>query len=236
MKAAWDELEKSRRRLRQRDDDIDSTIDSLQKQAANLAKAIAAGGKLEALVVELEKVEAAIRDAQARRDAAAEQETKQQCFATQQDVEDHLEDAIHNLTATSFDFADLLRRAFPRFVIQPVQQLGSGQVRPRGQLIFCPDALLNTKCDTEQTGERIVMDLFDPPQFLRDVPEVRRMLQEELDLGPTKIGKRLGCGRQRAKRALDYVRQMQSEGLDELYRELNAKPKSASRWKPRRFK
>jgi hypothetical protein len=57
-------------------------------------------------------------------------------------VEQSLAQMLGQPAGSSFEIAGTLRRIFPQFVIQPVQALDSGQIRPRGRLTFRPVAIL----------------------------------------------------------------------------------------------
>ena len=145
------------------------------------------------------------------------------------------DEAIRTLARSSFEFADLMRRVFPEFVIQPVQALDCGQVRPRGILKFQPNGVADdVSGDPDTMDEVLVVDLFDPPQKVADAVRVKTLLRDDPDRGSKSISEQMDISIMRAKRARSYASLMIAEGRNDPYRELTEKPASASRWKPRR--
>ena len=134
------------------------------------------------------------------------------------------------LMATSFDFADVMRRFFPEFVIQPVQALDCGQVRPRGKLRFYPSAVDGGSSNPLEVIE-VSFDLFTPPDPVRLMPKIvaaRARLPR-----PTyrQIADEVGTGYMTVKRSLAYAKLMQNLGTSDPYRELHEMPANAARWR-----
>jgi hypothetical protein len=140
VRSAWLESERVRQRNQRSGRDIDKQIAELEGEAENLANAIAQGAKLEAVVRKANALDAALREAReekARLDQAAQDAGD---FLSCEDIAARLDKALVRMAATSFDFADLLRRLLPVFTIQPVQALDCPQVRPRAKLTLRLDA------------------------------------------------------------------------------------------------
>ncbi len=235
---ACEELELVRRRRAQLGGDHDLQIGSLEKQSANLAKAIATGGQLDALVRELQGVEVALERARTRRAESVAVREGSLAFLSREEVMSQVDEVLMYLAGHSYEFADLLRQIFPSFVIQPVQTLDSGLVRPRAHLTFCPDVLVNPRGNngghtSELPCQEVIIDLFEPSKMIGDVPKVMPLMRENPNIGPTAIANALEIGIMRAKRARDYVHLMDAQGLTEPYRELHERPERASRWQPR---
>ncbi len=144
------------------------------------------------------------------------------------------------LAATSYEFAELMRKIFPRFVIQPVQQLDTGFVRPRAYLTLNLAALMGSTADDQRRppAEEIVLDLFEPPVHIMHLESVVALQHAKKKRGEkaslTVLANELKIGRMTVKRALKYKRLIDVEGLTEPYRILREPPATASRWKPRR--
>jgi DNA invertase Pin-like site-specific DNA recombinase len=211
--------------------DLDREIDALERKAANLARAIAAGGELEALVRESRAVQSAIEFARARK-AQREQEAE----AASQRQECPPDELLFRVAGTSYEFADLLRRVFPRFEVHPIQALDSGLVRPRAKILFRPAALTEDyrKAPRAEGGMEDVeaaIDLFDPPLHIRHLRSCVAVRDEHPPTSLKQIAARLGINHMIVKRALDYARRMATEGLTEPYRELRCVPGDASRWR-----
>jgi hypothetical protein len=189
---------------------------------------------MDSLVAGLAQVEAELKEARADRDRLAQAAEIAGEFKSAKDVAEHLQEALVRLSHTSLDFADLLRRLIPVFVIQPVQALDRPQVRPRARLTLRLDAW--TQASEPSVVFETVLDLFEPPQHiqhLRACVEARRAATGE---SLKDIARRLGIGHMGVKRALDYSRLMEKEGLTDPYRELTQQPAQAARWKKRRKK
>src|SRR5262249_12818109 len=144
--AAWTELEAQRRRSQQTGDALDPQIEGLEKRAANLAKASAVGGPMGGLLQKLAEVN---RERQAA-EKKKEVQTKRQPptlagLESYQEVESNLEVVLRAVAQHSYAFGDLMRQVLPAFVVQPVQALDSGQVRPRAKLTVRLAALAEIK-------------------------------------------------------------------------------------------
>ena len=147
--------------------------------------------------------------------------------------------ALLNLASHSFEFADQLRRIFPSFVIQPVQQLDCGQMRPRGKLRFSPRAIgvgRSGQSDAPAAVDEVVLelDLFEPPTFILHLPACLAAKDAHPQLSLKGIAASLGINHMTVKRAFDYARLMTRMGFSVPYREISSCPAEASRWRQRR--
>jgi hypothetical protein len=233
--SAWAELQTQRKRCDRTQCLVDQQVAELEKRANNLAKAIAMGGELEALVQQLREVNQQLQEAKKKQAVPAGQPSPSALFRSRQEVESRLEEALLAVAQSSFEFTELMRRVFPVFVIQPVQALDSGQVRPRARLTFRPGAIMSNEQGAEQTTDiQIEIDLFDPPKHIRHTPQCLAEKAREPKLSLKKIAARLGLNCMVVKRALDYGRRMQQAGTSDPCRVLSERPANAARWKPRR--
>lgn len=236
--AAWAELQVTRRRYHEADRAVDDEIRELEQRAKNLAQAIAIGGELSALVSELRAIDARLLATRARKLAHDPTEASGLDVRSRFEVELQLQAAVEQLSANSYEFADVMRTVLPTFAIQPVQALDTGLVRPRAKLVLRLSALLGKpgtgNPGLPQPGDvPMVVNLFDPPVHIAAVPSCVTLKRAEPKLTLDKIGNRLKLNRMTVKRALDYARRMEAEGLEDPYRELTECPAEASRWKPR---
>jgi site-specific DNA recombinase len=154
---------------------------------------------------------------------------------SKQDVASNLWCVLHSLAESSYEFADFLRRVFPKFEVRPVQALDSGLVRPRAWLTFRPSRLANASQTGQEAEEgfELVLDLFEPPVHIRHMEACLAERQAHPKLSLKKLAARLDIGYMTVKRAFDYARRMEAEGLTEPYRELDACPAEASHWRTR---
>lgn len=233
IEAAWAELEATRRRQSLATRGLDDEIAELERRAANLADAISRGGQLEALVNQLAEVDRTLRDARRRR-----AESPGPPLSSRADVEHQLETALRQLTQTSFTFGDLMRRILPEFAIVPVQTGDDGQVRPRARFVLRLAALAGPSPaagdPAGQPGDVSgTIDLFDPPAYIRAIPACRDARRADPAASLNQIAAKTGYNLMLVKRALDFGRRMEAEGLSEPYRELTEPPTSASRWRQR---
>jgi hypothetical protein len=220
-----------------RQHDVAREVQTLERQAANLAAAIADGGQLQALVQKLKATEAALEKARAsQRESQCRDREKS---LAKDDVEQDLPAALLNLATHSFEFADHLRRIFSPFVIQPVQQLDCGQMRPRGKLRFSPSAIKagrSGQSDEPFAVDEVLLelDLFEPPTFIRHLPACLAAKEAHPQLSLKGIAAQLGINHMTVKRAFDYARLMARMGTSVPYREISSCPAEASRWRQRR--
>jgi hypothetical protein len=132
-----------------------------------------------------------------------------------------------------------MRRVFASVVIQPVQALDSGLVRPRALLTLDLGALLPPKAQTPRPPrETRQVDLFDPPVHIKHMSAIVALKREKIEARQkaslSVLAAALKVNRMTVKRALAYDKLMSAAGLTEPYRVLHKAPAAASRWKPSR--
>jgi hypothetical protein len=153
---------------------------------------------------------------------------------SRQELVERLHEHVLALARASYEFGDLMRQVLPVFRVEPVQALDSGQVRPRGRLVFRPEALIDRSASPDQsTVTEVLVDLFDPPEPIRHLEACLQEKRQNPRWGYVRIARSLGIGRMTVKRALAYARLMESAGTDNPYRPLRSRPDRASRWQPR---
>ena len=235
----WEELDRPRRRAARNRPDLGREITALERQATNLAAAIAEGGQFTTLLERLRAVESALEKARAARLVEGDGIKDAEPSASKQQVEQSLAEILGQLAGNSFEIAGILRRIFPQFVIQPVQALDSGQIRPRGRLTFRPVAVLEAAGRKSEgrsaDGElSITIDLFDPPVHIVHLQRCLVAKEGHPKMSLKAIAALLGINHMTVKRAFDYARLMQRTGTSEPYREVHEAPSDASRWRNRR--
>ena len=238
VEAAWSHVDCRGRRTARGNSNCQREIAALERQAANLAAAIAAGGDLPALVQKLQAVEASLQRARAAQAAESDRRAEgQKGILSREDVAANLLETLHTLLSGSRDFAAWMRRLLPTFVVRPVQALDSGQVRPRAVITV---RWADIAADAQAVEEVAVnedmeagFDLFEPPLHIRYLPQCMAARQERPALSLKGIARILGLNHMTVKRAFDYDRRMQSAGLTDPYRDLEDRP-IASRWRRRR--
>src|SRR5207247_1311119 len=86
-------------------------------------------------------------------------------FLSREEVAARPDGAVQSLAEQSTEFADLLRRRLPEFVIVPVQALDTPQVRPRARVTL---SLRAWAAEGEPAPEASAeLDLFEPPAHIR---------------------------------------------------------------------
>ena len=210
-------------------------IASLERQAANLAHAIAEGGQMQALVQKLRSIHDHLEAVRKAQQAAIP--AQKDAGLSEQDLVNHLPEAVLDLVDRSFEFAALMRRLFPEFLIKPVQALDSGQIRPRGKLVFRPATILTPDGDKSSDQMRedvpVTIDLFDPPVHISAVGRCLAAKEADPKLSLKKIATNLGLNHMAVKRAFDYAHRMQCLGTNDPYVEVRELPPNASRWRRR---
>jgi hypothetical protein len=228
---AWSKHEQEVLRRRQTLEEICEQIQSVAQEADKLAAAIAAGGKLEALVKRSQATDAKLKKLR----KAETQETR--CVQEELTVISPEELAARPLEGTlavarrSTGFASFLRRLFPEFKIVPVQSLDHKMVRPRARILVA----LSELCEGQDAPAelRAEIDLFESPEHIK---HLRACLAEKTahpSLSLKKLAAKLGIGHMTVKRAFDYAKRMRNAGVQDPYIVLTAAPEYASRWKDR---
>jgi hypothetical protein len=134
-----------------------------------------------------------------------------------------------------------MRRIISSFEIRPIQNIDSGLVLPRGILkvdfsAIDANSTAGNGVPSSTQGVEFVIDLFEPPEYIRILPAVVDAKQRDPRRGYRKIAKDIGANYMQVKRAWRLHLRMLAEGLSEPYRELTERPVSASRWRHRRQK
>jgi site-specific DNA recombinase len=239
--AAWREFQAEATRASRSGRSDEEEIAELLRRSKFLAKAIAKGGELEALLDELAEIKGQLEAARARL-AARLAGASGPRWGSRAAVEAELEAALSAVAATSYEFADLMRRVIPVFTIVPVQALDSGLVRARGKLVVRLSALLEdgkgaasgVDVTVARNGDlTLTIDLFEPSAHIRAIGACLEARRVNPRVSLVKIEEGTGINRMTAKRALAYARKMEAEGLVDPYRELRERPASASRWRHR---
>lgn len=238
LDAAWEELERRRRCASSGLLSMEKEISDLEAQASRLATAIKLGCALDAIVAQSKAIEKALNEARKKKEKLTEAEKDSGIPNSREVLELDPRAALIQLARTSFRFSDLMRRIFPRFVIQPVQALDSGLVRPRALLVLDLGALLDPNdVGPRPPTQKLEVDLFDPPEHIEHLAAVVSLQGSLLERGEKSslqiLAAKLGIGRMTVKRALGYAKLMAVEGLTDPYRVLGSAPATASRWKPR---
>ncbi len=223
-RAAGEDVDRSGRR-----------IAKLERQAENLAAAIAAGGRMRLLLQKLKQVETDLVQARAQLLKAVPKRDATDYISSKAEFAGHLREGMLGLACNSFDFADWLRRLVVGFRVQPVQALDTPLVRPRGYLeldlqrVFSP----TDYAQLPQQRLEVVLDLFDPAKPIAAIGACATVREEHPSWSLAAIASHLQLNKMTVKRAFDYARRMQHEGYETAYRELTAMPLHASRWKRR---
>jgi DNA invertase Pin-like site-specific DNA recombinase len=235
VEAARAELQAQRERRRKAGDAVERDVGDLQSQADRLARAIALGGDMEVLVLQLKDVNARLLEAKKDLSVRQRQEGSEPGFLGRQDVQQRLDEAVATLARTSHAFADLMRAWLPEFVIVPVQAVDSGLVRPRARLTLRLPAAPTAEGGGAEAPYvfRTELDLFEPPLHIRHRRACSKLRNSDARPSLSKIAAQLGINRMTVKLALDLTRKMENEGLTEPYRVLTGPPARASRWRRR---
>jgi hypothetical protein len=238
LDTAWEQIDRVLRQGRRSADEFDKQIADLAAQEKRIAEGIAAGGKLESLVTKLKATQAARKKLEKQRQELADSPKEGNLPVSKETLMINPKEALMELANTSFEFASLLRKIIPKFVIEPVQALDCGQVRPQGRLTIDLSVLLDNASDAEGSARERVIEFFDRPEHVKHLDRVIALRNPKRDAGQKHsldiLAGELRIGRMTVKRALAYEKLMIAAGVQAPYRVLMAPPESASRWKPRK--
>lgn len=140
------------------------------------------------------------------------------------EISERWPELLQQIAASSFEFADWIRKLIPVIQILPVQALDTGLVRSKVQFVVRWAVLCNNAEDTNH-----LLDVGSLPQHVRDALELGQSDGPKANLGD--MARALGMTKARIKRARAYARLMHEAGLGEPYRLLSESPAKASRWR-----
>jgi site-specific DNA recombinase len=227
----WSAHEQEVSRRLQKLEEICEQVRSLEKEAENLAAAIAAGGEMTALVKQSKATDSKIKKAR------KEEEQETACLRQELTVISREELATRPLEGTlavarrSAPFAVFLRRLFPRLEIIPVQSLDRGRIGPRARIAL---RLAELRQGIDAPDEiQAEIDLFDPPEHIKHLKACLAEKVADPNLTLKQIATKLNIGHMTVKRALDYAERMKRLGAVDPYVVLTERPEYSSRWKER---
>lgn len=231
VSSAWSECQRVRGRQNRTTATISDQIGILEKEARNLAKAVRLGDNLDSLVRELKETEIQLSELRSERDRLKDEGKSAGGYDSEAELLADLPRVLDWLANTSREFAEILRRMIPSFVVFPVQALDCGLVRPRARITISAAAWAAEGAEVPALTE--TLDLFDPPDPIKYVKVCAEARVANPTLTLRQLGNLINVNYMTVKRSLDYGRRMQHEGLTDPYRELTERPAHASRWKKR---
>ena len=212
---------------------IEKQLGVTDSQIEAITAAIAeSDGELPSLLGKLQQLETRRDGLSNELDKAKRAMNSEPISVADDEIEAQLQRIICHLAETSHEFADLMREVLPILRLFPVQALNTPQVRSiaRFQLEWPSDPRSATEVPGTGDDENWVeVNLFDPPQHVRDCLVIRE--SKRLDGSLKQIAQRHGLTKARAHRALQYLEEMRRAGTSRHYRELDQPPKTASRWR-----
>ena len=215
--------------------ELEGRRDEHSKRIDNLLESIEGGNSSpDSIISRIEKLELEKKDLEEQIVQHERARLMPTASISNVEIEDGLPRAIKELIQTSFEFAALMRRLIPTFIIDPVQALNCSQVRARARFMISwsslvsPDQAKDLNSSNGQ-GEWVTVDLFEQPQHIQDALDLRAAVDDG-DLRSL-VPKQLGMSRERALRARRYLEAMKNAGMMDPYIELKGKPANASRWR-----
>ncbi len=223
------EFERQTHRSRRSGKAASDRVVQLLKEVENVKKAIRLGGPLESLVTELAALERFLSDARAELATIEASQNAEDKFPSPEAIGTRLPQILDRLASTSFEFADLMRRLLPVFVIQPVRALDSGAVYPRAKLTLRFDAWCKPGENVSEVSTEL--DLFDPPVHIKHMRACFEEKRTDPKVPLRTIAAKLGINYMTVKRALAYHRLMMEAGLTNPYREVQDRSEAVARWR-----
>ncbi|HUE17764.1 MAG TPA: recombinase family protein, partial [Planctomycetaceae bacterium] len=227
----WQNHQQESSRRRQKLDEICAQIEAVEKESANLAAAVASGGKLDSLVKQIQAREAKLVKFRKERKHEARCLREELTVISREELAQRPFEGTLAVARRSSAFAIDLRRLFPRLEIVPVQSLDHKQVRPRARILIA----LSELC-SEPDAPAVLhaeINLFNPPLHIEHLAACLAEKTADPSLSLKKVAAKLEIGHMTVKRAMDYAKRMETAGAREPYVVLTARPEYASRWKER---
>lgn len=234
VQMAWSEYQRVRIRQNRSSSGLDEKIAILENEKKRLLKAIRLVDELESLAQALKEVDGNLSEARAQRLQLSNPKEDASRYNSSEEIAADLDKAIIWLAETSRDFADILRRLIPKFVVYPVQALDTPQVHPRARITISSAAwLANGEAETVMEA---TLDLFEPPDHIKFMFRCFEAKAANPEMSLRQLGAHLNVHYMTVKRCLAYHRLMQAKGLAYPFRELDERPANASRWNKRKTK
>ncbi len=162
--AAWRTYQTARQASPNDHKALERSIERLDRQAANLAAAIAEG-EIVPLLNQLKAVEKQLAAEKAKLAESAGRQDGRAGLGDKGQIPKRVDAMVEELIACSFDCAELLRQALPVFLVRPVQRWTRGR-SARGAIWNSPP--LGHRAPTRR-WRRIELDLFEAPRTSRQL-------------------------------------------------------------------
>jgi hypothetical protein len=224
----WEEIARQRQLRNKSENQWKAEVERLDSEAKALAAAIKRKPDIDALLDELVSVNANLKAARQKLSRQQVLDAKQDGFTTREDLESKCDRALHHLADSSYDFADLIRRLIPDFVIEPIQSLDCSLVRPRARITLSLESWTDPGKIPLQTSTTI--DLFEEPVHIRHLPIILDAKRVQPKASYDAIARKLSINRMTVKRALAYHRLMEEKGVSTPYLVLQSRPENVARW------
>ena len=220
--AALDQYQRRQRRLDHRVSQIESAIADLQRRRNNLLDLVEAGTQSAGLSDRLRQLEADMAARQRELAAARSTDDSEIVALSREEVIDRLEEVFLELSATSCEFATVLRREFPDLTMQPLVNVLTKRVIPR---IRCPLSF----CDGDGSPRVIEFYGTHPSQIDELVEQYLEWPDRSQSLDA--ILAVAGVDRHVVYKVKSRVRELLDAGHSQLYRPLETPPDDIPRWK-----
>ena len=238
--AALAEFDRLNRRENQEAERLEAKAAKLRGSKANLAKAIAAGGQIRELLALMQEAETELKHVEKQLAKAESQSVAHPALPEPDEVEEHLPGILDHLLTKSYEFAALLRRVIPRFVIEPWQMVDSCRPVARARVTFSFGALEDPRPPREyepRAGDfSVTLDLFEPSAAVRCLDLAVRLQAKHPTWSAEKIAKVItrATGQQTrrwdVRAALQLRAKMQEQGVTDYIVPITD-PGQVSRWR-----
>lgn len=145
-------------------------------------------------------------------------------YRSREDVAANVQAAVLELAESSYEFAAVLRKAFPDLKLVPVVAVGTSQVRPRVRLRLPPDP--DNQCDAVD----LVVDAFEYSIPVRFAARCAQLKADNPSWTLTQLGNALGISKKSAHDTLRYSEVLKAAGVVDPFLEITERPPDASRW------
>jgi hypothetical protein len=215
---------------------IASELKKCERSKKNYLKLLSEIEDLSTVSEELPRLEVKMKGLAARKAEIESQQSGTKRYATAAEIDADLPNVLASMMRESREFAAFLRKIIQARIV-PVQALDSTQVRPR--LVFKISFREFVKDSMEAEEKEHTIDLFNTPEQVKHMQACLEAKRAHPEWSLKKIAaelEHLDITYMTVKRAFDYARRMEREGLTEPYRVLTERPAKASRWRPRKSK
>jgi DNA invertase Pin-like site-specific DNA recombinase len=235
LREQWQRLnDQSRTRLRE----VSRQVERMDREVANLVRAVRNSGGSPSLLQELQRLEEERSSLLVERDAAERTPRPTMDLPSMDEIKRLAHESFEGLSAESPEFGRKMKRLIPRIVVFPYRLIDGGQIvlraRFRLDLSFYACGLDHSGGVFSPLRGELLVDLFNPPQRARYRDQVALLRADGLT--ERRAAEQLGITTTAAQRASVLSRLMRDRSLTDPYVQVSEPPEDFTKLRRHKHK